>query len=182
MLSVYMEKSLMPEYCLNCDYEEELELSRKRVTITVRGEELEATKEFYQCPVCGESFTSSLDHDPVDEAYRKYRQRHQLLQPEEIRQWREYSGLTPTEVSELLGWESTTLRSYEAGALQAEEHDKQLKWLMQQQGLLVKKLKAGLEALAGDVLLSPAKASSPVSIIPLSVPQKNYSEVNNRMD
>jgi len=126
----------MPEYCFNCDYEEELELSRTPVTITVRGEQLEVTKEFYQCPMCGEAFTSSLDHDPLDEAYRKYRQRHHLLQPEEIRQWREHSGLTPTEVSELLGWESTTVRGYEAGALQKEEHDKQLKWLMQPLNLL----------------------------------------------
>ncbi len=127
----------MPEYCLHCDYEEELELSRKPVTITVRGEEFEVTKEFYQCPACGESFTSSFDHDPLDEAYRNYRKRHQLLQPEEIRRWRENSGLTSIEVSELFSWESTTLRGYEVGALQTEEHDRQLKWLMQSLNLLL---------------------------------------------
>lgn len=126
----------MPEYCLNCDYEEELELRQTRVTITVRGEEFEATKEFYQCPTCGEGFTSSLNHDPLDEVYRKYRQRHHLLQPEEIRQWREHYELTPADVSEFFGWESTTVRGYEAGALQTEEHDKQLKWLMQPLNLL----------------------------------------------
>jgi hypothetical protein len=39
----------MPELCFNCDYEEELQPMRESVIITVRGESIPATKEFYQC-------------------------------------------------------------------------------------------------------------------------------------
>ncbi|TGN99804.1 hypothetical protein PN36_33375 [Candidatus Thiomargarita nelsonii] len=72
----------MPEFCFNCDYEEELQPKREPVTITVRGEAISATKEFYQCPNCEHTFSSSLGHDALDEAYREYRRRHGMLQPQ----------------------------------------------------------------------------------------------------
>jgi len=122
----------MLEYCLNCDYAEEIPPTRETVIISVCGEDIEAIEELYRCPACGEAFTSSLGHDALTEAYRKYRHRHGLLQPEEIRQWREQAGLTQQELSALLGWESTTLRWYENGALQEVVHDNLLKSLMQQ--------------------------------------------------
>lgn len=120
----------MLEYCLNCDYAEEISPTRESVIISVCGEDIEATEELYRCPACGEAFASSLGHDALTEAYRKYRHRHGLLQPEEIRQWREQVGLTQQELSVLLGWESTTLRWYENGALQEVAHDNLLKSLM----------------------------------------------------
>jgi len=126
----------MIEYCLNCDYEKALELKREPVIITVRGEAIETTEEFYQCPACGEKFTSSLGHDALDEAYREYRSRHNLVQPEEIRHWREHYGLTLTELSHLLEWEEATLNRFEQGALQEVSEDKWLKFIMVPQNLL----------------------------------------------
>ncbi len=43
----------MQEFCFHCDYEDELQAIREPVTITVRGDAISATKEFYQCPNCG---------------------------------------------------------------------------------------------------------------------------------
>ncbi len=94
------------------------------------------TKEFYQCPNCGKTFISSLGHSALDEAYRKYRIRHGMLLPEDLRQWRESYGLTHVELSQLLDWETPTLDWYEAGALQEEVHDKLLQSLRQPWGLL----------------------------------------------
>lgn len=126
----------MPELCFNCDYEEELQPMREPVIITVRGESIPATKEFYQCPHCEHAFTSSLGHDALDEAYREYRRRHNLLQPEEIRNWREQYGLTQQELSTLLGWKETTLSKYENGALQEESQDTLLKFAQEPINLL----------------------------------------------
>ena len=72
----------MLEYCLNCDYENDIKSLVEAVIITVRGEDFKVTEEFYQCPACGEKFTSNLGHDALDEAYREYRNRHNMLQPE----------------------------------------------------------------------------------------------------
>jgi putative zinc finger/helix-turn-helix YgiT family protein len=126
----------MLDYCLNCDYENEIKPDRSGVTVTVRGEDFEVTEEFYKCPVCEEKFTSSLGHDALDEAYREYRRRHDMLQPEEIRHWRENYGLTQIELSRLLEWEAATLSRYENGALQEKSEDTLLKFIMAPQNLL----------------------------------------------
>jgi putative zinc finger/helix-turn-helix YgiT family protein len=126
----------MQEFCFNCDYEEELQPISESVIITVRGEPIPATKEFSQCPRCGHAFTSSLGHDALDEAYREYRRRHHLLQPEKIRDWREQYGLTQQELSNLLGWKEITLSKYENGALQEECHDTLLKFALEPINLL----------------------------------------------
>jgi len=127
----------MQEFCFNCDYEEELQAQKEKVIITVRGESISATKEFYQCPnYCGQAFTSSLGHDALDEAYREYRRRHNLLQPEEIRNWREQYGLTQKELNSLLGWKERTLSKYENGALQEESQDTLLKFALEPINLL----------------------------------------------
>ncbi|MEK8016056.1 MAG: type II TA system antitoxin MqsA family protein [Candidatus Parabeggiatoa sp.] len=126
----------MQELCFNCDFDEELQPIREPIIITVRGESIPATKEFYQCPHCGHAFTSSLGHDALDEAYREYRRRHNLLQPEEICNWREQYGLTQQELSTLLGWKETTLSKYENGALQEESQDTLLKFALEPINLL----------------------------------------------
>jgi putative zinc finger/helix-turn-helix YgiT family protein len=126
----------MQELCFNCDYEEELQPIRESIIITVRGESIPATKEFYQCPNCGHAFTSSLGHDALDEAYREYRRRHHLLQPEDIRNKREQYGLTQQELCTLLGWKETTLSKYENGALQEESQDTLLKFALEPINLL----------------------------------------------
>ena len=126
----------MQELCFNCDYEKELQPIREPVIMTVRGEPIPATKEFYQCPKCEHAFTNSLGHDALDEAYREYRRRHNLLQPEEIRNGREQYGLTQQELSTLLGWRETTLSKYENGALQEESQDTLLKFALEPINLL----------------------------------------------
>mgnify|MGYP003572615004 FL=1 len=72
----------------------------------------------------------------MDEAYREYRRRHDMLQPEDIQKWRNYYGLTQTEVSRLLGWEARTLNDYENGALQEESEDTLLQLIMVPTNLL----------------------------------------------
>jgi putative zinc finger/helix-turn-helix YgiT family protein len=126
----------MLEYCLNCNYEKALELKIEPVTITVRGEAIETIDEFYQCPVCEEKFTTNLEYDSLEKAYREYRSRHNLVQPDEIRDWREHYGLTRTEFSRLLEWEEATLNRLEQGALQEVSEDQWLKFIMVPQNLL----------------------------------------------
>jgi putative zinc finger/helix-turn-helix YgiT family protein len=127
---------MQEEFCFNCDYEEELLPIRELAIHIVRGEEIEVTKEYYKCPMCGESFINSRGHDMFNEAYRKYRQRHGMLQPEEIRQWRKQYGLTQNELGMLLGWEEKTINRYENGSLQKKSEDRLLKSIMQPSNFL----------------------------------------------
>lgn len=93
--------------------------------------------EYYKCMSCGEEFEDPRsDNHPLDEAYRQYRRRHGMMQPEEIRSLRKRYGLTQKEMSNLLGWGGATLSCYENGALQDETHEKPLRLAMEPRNLL----------------------------------------------
>jgi len=111
--------------CPNCEKETDIKLISKIEEIKVRGETITVEVECYQCLECGEEFDDPRStRDPLDEAYREYRRRRGMLQPEEIRQLRKQYGLTQSEMSNLLGWGGATLSRYENGALQDEAHEK----------------------------------------------------------
>jgi len=127
----------MKGICPKCEKETDIELVRKIEEIKVRGESIEVETEFYKCLVCGEEFEDPRsDDDPLDKAYREYRRRHGMVQPEEIRQLRKRYGFTQSEMSSLLGWGGATLSRYENGALQDEAHGKILHLITEPRNLL----------------------------------------------
>jgi len=123
--------------CPNCEKERDLELIRTTEDVEVRGEHIEVGVEYYKCLSCGEEFEDPYsDDDPLDKAYKEYRRRHGMIQPEEIRSLRKRYGLTQNEMAKLLGWGATTLSRYENGALQDEAHEKTLHLIMEPRNLL----------------------------------------------
>jgi putative zinc finger/helix-turn-helix YgiT family protein len=127
----------MKGICPNCEKETELELIQSVQEIKVRGELIEVEVKYYKCKSCGEEFDDPhSDQDPLDKAYREYRRRHRMLQPEEIREYRKKFGLTQNETNLLLGWGGATLSRYENGALQDDTHEKALRLAMEPRNLL----------------------------------------------
>jgi len=126
----------MKRLCPNCEKETELELIQNVQVIKVRGEIIEVEVKYYKCKSCGEEFDDPRsDEDPLDKAYREYRRRHRMKQPEEIREFRKKFGLTQNEMNRLLGWGGATLSRYENGALQDETHEKALRLAMEPRNL-----------------------------------------------
>ena len=127
----------MNGFCPNCGKESPLLLIRKAEDFNVRGETIWVEVEFYQCQECGEEFENSKSTiDPYENAYREYRARKGMLQPEEIRDFRIKRGLTQKEFSDLLGIGIATLSRYENGALQSEAHDRVIKLAMEPRNFL----------------------------------------------
>ncbi|MBM4339648.1 MAG: DUF4065 domain-containing protein [Deltaproteobacteria bacterium] len=127
----------MKGICPNCEKETELELIHRAEDIKVRGETIKVEMKYYKCKNCGEEFEDpKSDDDPLDKAYREYRRRHGMMQPEEVRDFRKRFGLTQNEMSRLLGWGGATLSRYENGALQDETHEKALRLAMDPRNLL----------------------------------------------
>ena len=115
----------MKGICPHCEKETNLEWVRSEEEIKVRGELIKVDVEYYKCKACGKEFDDPRsDDDPLDKAYREYRRRHGMMQPEQIRDLRKRYGLTQNEMSSLLGWGGATLSRYENGALQDETHEK----------------------------------------------------------
>ncbi|GMR08409.1 MAG: DUF4065 domain-containing protein [Gammaproteobacteria bacterium] len=126
----------MKGICPNCEKETELELVRAKEVVEVRGEPIEVEAEFFKCTECGADFENTRGPDSLALAYREYRHRHDMLQPEQIRDWRKQYGLTQKELGQLLGWGGVTLSRYENGALQVEAHEKILRLVMEPHNLM----------------------------------------------
>jgi putative zinc finger/helix-turn-helix YgiT family protein len=123
--------------CPYCERETDLELMRSEEEMKVRGELIKVKAEYYRCKSCGQEFDDPRsEDDPLDKAYREYRRRHGMMQPEEIRGLRKKYGLTQNEMSSLLGWGGATLSRYENGALQDETHEKTLRLTVDPRNLL----------------------------------------------
>lgn len=125
----------MKGFCPNCEKEASLRPVRRKELVDVRGERIPVTAEFFSCRECGEEFQNTRGTDQLDAAYREYRSRHGMLQPEEIKDWRSRYGLTQREVADLLGLGGATLSRYENGALQDASHEKMLRLAMDPRNL-----------------------------------------------
>lgn len=126
----------MKDICPNCEKETEIELVRTKEVVEVRGEPIEVDAEFFKCTECGVDFESTQGPDSLTLAYQEYRHRHEMLQPQQIRDWRKQYGLTQNELSKILGWGGVTLSRYENGALHSEAHEKILRLSMEPHNLM----------------------------------------------
>ena len=128
--------SKVKEQCAMClnEYSDEL---FQMIDIEVKGETFKVQEHYYKCLKCGEEFTNPHDpSDPLDQAYREYRKKHGLLQPEEIKGFRTLYGLTQKELASLLGLGDVTISRYENGALQEPVYDNLLRFAMVPRNLL----------------------------------------------
>jgi len=139
-------------FCPHCEVDRELELVSTQRTYEIRGDEISIPVEELRCSECEKTFDppdSSVD--PLEVAYREYRRRHQMLQPQEIKALRNNLGLTQQELANLLGWGGATLSRYENGALQDEAHETTLRLLHDPKNVL-KLIGSNPESVASDKL------------------------------
>ena len=116
--------------CPICEEESVITQVTKKEQIVVRGEPIETITTYYKCSKCGSKYLNTMDdNDPLENAYRKYRKKNNMLQPDEIRKLRKSIGLTQGELSNLLGFGKATISRYENGSLQSKSHDTQLRML-----------------------------------------------------
>lgn len=110
--------------CPVCEIERDLVYGEMDEVLKVRGEDIEITSKVNYCPEGNHYFYDVEDEEEkFQTAYREYRKRKGLLQPEEIRQIREQYGLSQKNFARLLGWGDITIHRYESGAIQDTVHN-----------------------------------------------------------
>ena len=115
------------DFCPNCEEYTEATLGVEKEVYNVRGKPIEIEAEVAVCQKCGlKIFDEERDSRNLEKAYSQYRQKHNLLSPDEIRTIREKYGLSQRALSRLLGWGEITIHRYENGAIQDNAHDKLL--------------------------------------------------------
>jgi putative zinc finger/helix-turn-helix YgiT family protein len=117
--------------CPNCEKVTSIERVNNFEDINIRGEVITIKNDYFLCKECGQEFVDTkINIDPLEEAYRKYRELKGMIKPEEIRDYRKKFNLTQEEFSKLLGIGIATINRYENGALQSEAHDRILSLYM----------------------------------------------------
>ena len=93
----------------------------------VKGDTITITANVMVCGVCGETiYDDELDSENVQRAYAKYREKHGLLSPEDLRELRAKYGLSQRGLRGLLGWRPAPIARNEAGAIPTAAHEAQL--------------------------------------------------------
>lgn len=124
-------------FCPHCEKATNLTKTTLVEEFEIRGEIIQVEVTLFKCEEESHEFEDPLsENDPIENAYREYRRRFNMLQPEEIKELRLSFGLIQRELTNLLGWGGATLSRYENGALQSEAHDRILKLAMEPRNLL----------------------------------------------
>ncbi len=129
-----MRKKMSENKCPKCKTENSFVKMTSVETLDIRNENIRLEIPYIKCDVCEEEFFD-LDIDPLDLAYRQYRSKYNMIQPEQIKDLRKKYKLTQKDLSNLLGWGGATISRYENGALQDEAHDKVLHLVMDPKNL-----------------------------------------------
>jgi putative zinc finger/helix-turn-helix YgiT family protein len=95
------------------------EVRKEMETYPVKGEAITIEANVTYCNVCGEQiWDQELDDENLVKAFRLYREKNNLLQPEEIKNIREKYGLSQMAFAQILGLGDKTIARYETGSLQ----------------------------------------------------------------
>ncbi|MCK9226098.1 MAG: DUF4065 domain-containing protein [Candidatus Muirbacterium halophilum] len=108
--------------CPFCETNDSLKIINKIDMLNIRGEDIGVDTTYYKCNNCENEFEIN-DLDKYDLAYRKYREKHGWLQPEDIKSIRKKYKLNQKEFSDILGIGEITLSRYENGALQDKVYE-----------------------------------------------------------
>jgi len=123
-------------FCPNCEEYTKATLGVEKEIYNVRGEPVEIEAEVAICQKCrSKIFEEERDSQNLRKAYSRYRQKHNLLLPDEICSIREKYGLGQRALARLLGWGEITVHRYENGAIQDNAHDKLLRLIEDPQNM-----------------------------------------------
>lgn len=107
----------------DCSHKKTTIIERQE-TYVVKGDEITIDAKIRKCENCNEEiFDIKLDTENLKRAYRKYKQKYNLMQAEEIIELRKNFGLTQNMLAVLVGCTQATIARYEKGSIQSETHN-----------------------------------------------------------
>ncbi len=96
----------------------EMALTKEKRSMDFRKETFEIVFHYYKCEDSGEQFTTTaLDEVNMNQVYNQYRDKFNILFPDEISSIREKYGLSASKMSVILGFGTNSYRQYEAGEM-----------------------------------------------------------------
>ncbi len=100
-------------------------LHRKPKKLVFRGEEFEVCDHYYKCETTGKEFSTSETGDiTMMQLYNQYREKNDILFPEQISDIREKYGVSAARMSAILGFGPNVYKSYEKGDIPSKSNSK----------------------------------------------------------
>ncbi len=102
---------------INCAFcEATAILSYENKEVEFRKESYKYKEFYYTCNECSEDFTTTeIDTVSINQVYNQYREKHDLLFPEELLSLRSFYGLSAVKMSQVLGLGINAYSNYEKG-------------------------------------------------------------------
>lgn len=126
----------MRKFCEECGKEVETTIITRQELYEVCGEKMEVDAQILICAECGEDFfCEELDNATLLNVYNKYRRKHKLLLPDEIKKIREQYGLSQRSFAKLLNWGDKTICRYENGSIQDRAHNSLLLFIREPENM-----------------------------------------------
>ncbi len=117
-------------YCEKCDEWVHGNIIKRDETYPIKGESITVNAQVRICNFCeGDCSDSKLDDQTLLAVYDRYREKHGLISPVEVRNLRQKYGLSQRSLAALLGWGEITIHRYEKGGFPDEAHNQMLQLL-----------------------------------------------------
>lgn len=115
----------LPDTCPACQAEDpEWQLAAKETEQVFRGETFTVPSEVYTCPKCGFEFIADEAAEQMVRAtWSAYREKHGLLQPDEIVARRKSLGMSQASFADFLGVGKASIQRWKKGLVQDKSSD-----------------------------------------------------------
>lgn len=112
-------------YCPACRKDSPVRVESRKETYRVRGQDIEAMHPVSVCEVCGLEYSTAEQADEgLKASYEIYRNKNEMLNPDEIIRLRNRYHASQKAFGLILGFGELTINTYEQGSLPSESHQK----------------------------------------------------------
>lgn len=114
--------------CVDCE-KENIEWLDYDKEVEIRGEKFIVKTGHWHCKDCDSYWRTLGENDYMKEVLQLYREKYNILKPEEIKEERKKYGFTQSELAEILNCATVSISRYERGSLPLKSHERMLKLL-----------------------------------------------------
>lgn len=135
----------MKKYCPYCKKEVKYNIKEKIVK-TFKGVEIDAMEKVAYCNECkNELYVNELEKENNDKIYELYREKTDIIRPNDIINLREKYNISQRELTAILGFGKMTINRYERGGIPTNAQSDYIKTMIENKESFLKKVKYAYE-------------------------------------
>jgi len=164
-------------FCPECRQDVNYSVKEKADSAELKGKVYEFTSRTAYCDACGaEVYLPEIEDGNLKALYDAYRQKHDIISLEEIREIPEKYNIGKRPLSLLLGWGEQTFSRYYEGDMPTKQYSEKLKRILADPAYYLSLLESGKGNLKSDKAYEKSKVAAK-SLLDISVPPQSGLDV-----